>query len=71
MKCKCKINICRTANCFSEIPNDYEIYVHRADCFGIKGAGPVADTELLNENGCYTYINSKCVKSNVKLRGKD
>ena len=25
----------------------------------------------MNENGYYTYINSKCVKSNVKLRGKD
>ena len=57
--------------CFSEIPNDYEIYVHRADCFGIKGGGPVADTDLSNINGCYTYINSNCVKSNVKLRGED
>ena len=42
-----------------------------ADCFGIKGGAPGADADLLNENGYYTYINSKCVKSNVKLRGKD
>ena len=40
---------------------DYEIYVQRADCFGIKGGAPGADADLLNENGYYTYINSKCV----------
>ena len=38
------LGIPNTFNCISELLNYNNIYVQRADCSGIKGRGPPADT---------------------------